>query len=262
MYATEQVSDGRVPRITDLVQIDESRTNLRFSIVSDDGTLRKRVDFTDTRFRVITDEHLERREQVPFRSGQDLVPGLPDVMTHTYDLGTDGQVASGMGVIFDQYLGDSGFRGPFRFIDAFTFRLGHRELLEVDACRGGDGPVPCGRSSSTGSVYHSAQQILYFDRIDMIDGIHHAFVKLHALGNFTDRPHGESSYLMSAHVRARRPGDWPRVPGRAARDHPVWRRRERPGERTPTTALHDDADRAHPDRCPRPVTIRPQCWSL
>ena len=58
-----------MPRITDLVQIDESRTNLRFSIVSDEGTLRKRVDFTDTRFRVVTNE--TSSEASRSRSAQD-----------------------------------------------------------------------------------------------------------------------------------------------------------------------------------------------
>ena len=204
-YATEPVSDGRIPRITDVQHIDESRTTIRFTIVpgedgAEEGTLRKQVEFSDMRFREVTAAHLEQGEQVPFRAGHDAIPGLPEVITHTYDLGTDGRVASGLGVIFGQYCDPSEFAGPYRFIDAFTFAAVIENYLTSSAHVGDVITRPSREVEFYGTTYHSARQVMYFDRIDLIDGIHQGFVKVHALGNFTDREHGDSGYLMSAHL--------------------------------------------------------------
>ena len=198
--------------ITDLVKIFESRTKVRFTTVSEAGTLRKQVEFSDTRFREITAEKLERHEQVPFRSGQDIVPGLPDVLTHTYDLGTDGRVASGLGVIFDQYLAGTDFRGPYRFIDAFTFAA----VIEKFTAPLSVGDVcirPATDSEFYGATYHSAQQYLYFDRIDLVDGLHQAFLKVHTLGNYTDSSGGRLQLPHLSALPARRSHDRPRLEG-------------------------------------------------
>ena len=127
-FTTEQVRDGRVPRVTDLVKITESRTRLRFTIVSDGATLRKQVEFSDMQFREITAPSSSERDDVPFRTGQELIPRLPEVVTHVYDLGTDGRIASDLGAIFGKYLDEGAAPAAVPVHRRVHFRRHGREL--------------------------------------------------------------------------------------------------------------------------------------
>ncbi len=198
-FTTEQVRDGRIPRVTDLVQITESRTRLRFTIVPDGDTLRKQVEFSDMQFREITDADLETRADVPFQTGQALIPRLPEVVTHVYDLGTDGRIASDLGTIFGKYLDEGAHPLPYRFIGAFTFAA-TVENFPPSMGVGGVTTRPAMDVDFYGARFHNHTQFQYFDRVDLIDGVPHAFIKVQSPGNYMDRTHDESAWLLSAHV--------------------------------------------------------------
>lgn len=198
VFSTEQVRGARIPRVTDLLKIDECRTRIRFSILAEGATLRKQVEFSDMRFREITAEQLERRETVPFATGQELL-GLPEVVTHTYDVGADGRIGADLSVVFGAHLAGTGRREPYKFIDAFTFAA-TVETLSASMTVGDVRTRPAVDVELNGARFHNHVQYLFFDRVDVIDGVPHAFVKVQSPGNFMDRSQHETIWVLTAHV--------------------------------------------------------------
>ena len=170
---------------------------------------------------------------MPFRTGQELIPRLPEVVTHVYDLGTDGRIASDLGTIFGKYLDEGAHPLPYRFIDAFTFAA----TVENFPSSMGVGEVrtrPAMDVDFYGARFHNHTQFQYFDRVDVIGGVPHAFIKVQSPGNYMDRTHDESAWLLVRARPARRAGDRARRDRRTAGVGVRCARRDRSRSRSPS----------------------------
>ena len=198
-YATAPAGGGKVPRITNLLKIDEVAVRVHTSIFNDNGKLKKRVELRNLRIRTVTAADLQSgRADVPFQPIQVSVPSFPENFSYSYDAGKDSEAATQFNVIFQAYPSPA-FN---RLIDIQSF-LGTADGIPTASHVGVVTVTPAVDVQLSGATFHNHTSIRTFSRVDWIDGIPQAYFKTQNLGNFFQLFGVETNYVLTFHVPLR-----------------------------------------------------------
>lgn len=130
-----------------------------------------------------------------FEPLQNLIPGFPAPFIHTYDLGTDGPVAGQLHTIFEDHFNPV----LFKLVDIFTWPS-IIESIPKDLLIGQGSVSPAVDVSLFGGTFHNHDRVLSLDRVDVIDGLHQAYVTVQVPGNYFESFGIDTNYQLTVHV--------------------------------------------------------------
>ena len=195
-YATEPAHGGAVPRVTELQRIEQVRTTVRYEIVAVDGVLMKQIEIVNPQFREFAAEELTADGGPgPFRPLSDKMPGFPTTTRYTFAIGEDGQVATRLTEVFPGFFDMI----LYKYVDIFSIPPA-AALVARDLVPGGGSNDPGVDVSLAGATFHNHNRVILYDRIDLIDGVRHAYVKLLNPGNYFSSFGVETNYQQTFHV--------------------------------------------------------------
>lgn len=179
-YATQQAQNGQVVRVTDLQTISDVRAMVRFSVVNQNGTLAKKVELLDTRFRDISKDAAQPGQPaIPFKKIQTAAPNFPATFSYTYPLNGENDVARNLNTIFKDYPDPH----LVQLIDIFSL-FGAPASIPSTVGVGQVTSTPGVDVDLLGTTYHSAGQVLLFERVDRKGTTNQAYFKNQGLGNY------------------------------------------------------------------------------
>ena len=201
-YSTEQLQ--RLPMIKDLLKIEELTIRYRLSVVSVEAhEVRKKIELIETRYRELTSQSWADSETraTEYRPLSSMIPDFPANLSYSYS-GED--FIEALNRACSPYLAHPlGIFLHYKLIDVHSFQ----SVIDDIASRESPGDVVISPSQDIAvehGVFHNHEPVRLYNRVDLLDGVHHAYVKVQTMGNVFRVPQQSmemhTNYQMTFHV--------------------------------------------------------------
>ena len=206
-YSTEQLE--RLPMIKDLFKIEDLFVRFRLSTVSVDvDEVRQQVDLIETGYRELTGEELSGGQSTgavaqakPHLSLSSMIPDFPESLSYSY---TGGDFIAALNEACGPYLTHPlGIFLHYKLIDVHSFQS------VIDDVASGELPGDVVISPSEDievehGVFHNHEPVRLYHRVDLLNGIPHAYFKIQTMGNVFRVPQQSmdmhTNYQISLHA--------------------------------------------------------------
>ncbi len=201
-YSTEQLE--RLPMIKDLLKIEELTIRYRLSAISvENQEVRKQIALIDARYRELPNGNLKdsRIEMPAYRPLSSTIPDFPADLSYSY-IGEN--FIEALNQACGPYLAHPlGVFLHYKLIDVHSFQsvvddIGSQESLgDVVISPSEDIEVEHG-------VFHNHEPVRLYHRVDLLEGVRHAYFKVQTMGNVFRVPQQgmefHTNYQMTFHV--------------------------------------------------------------
>ena len=201
-YSTEQLQ--RLPMIKDLLKIEELTIRYRLSTISVDAhKVRKKIELIETGYRELKDQSLTGCETraTAYRPLSSMIPDFPPSLSYSYS-GED--FIEALSQACGPYLADPlGIFLHYKLIDVHSFQ----SVIDDIASDESPGDVVISPSQDIEvehGVFHNHEPVRLYHRVDLLEGVQHAYFKVQTMGNVFRVPQQgmemHTNYQMTFHV--------------------------------------------------------------
>ena len=201
-YTTEQLE--RLPMVKDLFKVEDMSLRYRLSTLSvEPERVTKRLELVDARYREISGEALTGGEarKVAYRPLTALIPDFPESLSYRYS-GEDflGPLNEACAPYMAHPLG---IFLHYKLIDVHSFQS------VIDSIATGESPgdlviTPSEDIEVEHGIFHNHDPVRLYHRVDVLDGVRHAYFKVQTMGNVFRVPQQNlemhTNYQMTFHV--------------------------------------------------------------
>lgn len=202
LYSTEQLE--RLPMIKELLKIEELIIRYRLSTISvEEHEVQQTIELIDTRYREVPRERITGAEPEPtqFQPLSSMIPDFPEQLSYRF---SGEESIEPLNQACAPYLSHPlGIFLHYKLIDVHSFQSvvddigAHESPGDVVISPSEDIPVEHG-------VFHNHEPVRLFHRVDVLEGVRHAYFKVQTMGNVFRVPQQEmefhTNYQMTFHV--------------------------------------------------------------
>ncbi|TVQ98720.1 MAG: hypothetical protein EA403_13830 [Spirochaetaceae bacterium] len=201
-YSTEQLE--RLPMIKELLKIEELIIRYRLSTVSVEAhEVKQKIELVDTRYREVPSERLigSNPRATEFQPLSSLIPGFPENLAYRF---TGGDFIAALNQACGPYLSHPlGIFLHYKLIDVHSFQ----SVVDDIGSRESPGDIVISPSEDIAvehGVFHNHEPVRLYHRVDLLDGVRHAYFKVQTMGNVFRVPQQgmemHTNYQMTFHV--------------------------------------------------------------
>jgi hypothetical protein len=201
-YSTEQLE--RLPMIKDLLKIEELTIRYRLSTLSvDESQVRQKIELMETGYRELTGQFApgSEPEATAFRPLSSMIPDFPENLSYSFS-GED--FIEALNQACSPYLAHPlGIFLHYKLIDVHSFQS---VVDDIDS-RESPGDVvirPSEDIEVEHGVFHNHAPVRLYHRVDLLDGVRHAYFKVQTMGNVFRVPQQSmemhTNYQITFHV--------------------------------------------------------------